>query len=458
MFQRIYTLILIMVVISFSFAQVADDAIRIRQGEEGFGARTLAMGGNGVAAARDYSILYWNPGGLASLKKNEIFLDYSYRQFNSEAQFQGSTTNNEQTFSHLRSAGMVVPLPTTRGSFVIAFGYNFVQDYDDYLRFEGMNPQSNGLGFELEDNNGNVDWYPFDRDVLQEEEVMDEGGLHQWNFGLALAISPNLDVGASINLWRGKDNYRLKFRQTDIQDLYNEFPGNYERYELHQSIQAEYSALGFKAGAMYRLNPYIRMGGAIEFPLRFSVSEKYNSGDRIVFDDGYEDAVEGEPGTWSYDVQTPYRVDGGIELGNEKVHLTAAVRYQDWSETRFKVPKNASLDEDYSDLLEENKVIAGKYRATLNYYLGGEIEFPGTSLALRGGYAVHPSPLSEATVEMDKKFYSGGIGLKLGGGSRLDITYVRGEWSRFSEDAYTPGGTMEEIVDHRIFAGLRIAF
>ncbi len=457
--KRLQILFIILTFLTnLALAQVAADAIRIQAEEEGFGARTLAMGGNGVAAARDYSTVYWNPAGLASLKKNEIFVDYSYKKWTNQATFAGTITNSEQTYSHLRSIGLAVPLPTTRGSFVLGVGYNFVQDYDEYLRFEGFNTRSNRLGFELEDDQGNVDWYPFDKNVQQEEEIVDEGGLHQWSLGMALALSPNLDVGATVNLWRGKDNYRMKFNQWDTADNYSSFPGNYDSYQLHQHIDAEYSALGFKVGAMYKLNPYIRLGGSVEFPIRFTVKENYGSGDILTFDDGYQDAVEDEPGMWEYQVQTPYRFDGGIELGNETVHLTAAVTYRDWSETQFKVPENATLDADYSALLEENSVIAETYRATLNYHLGGEIEFPGTSLAIRGGYSVHPSPLLQATEAMDKKFYSGGIGLDLGGGSRLEVTYIRGEWSRLSEDSYTPGGTMENIIDHRIFTGLRIAF
>ena len=36
---------------------------------------------------------------------------------------------------------------------VLALGYNYVRDFDDYLYFRGFNPMSNGLEFELADEN-----------------------------------------------------------------------------------------------------------------------------------------------------------------------------------------------------------------------------------------------------------------------------------------------------------------
>ncbi|OPX35278.1 hypothetical protein B1H10_01655 [candidate division KSB1 bacterium 4484_188] len=104
-------------------------------------------------------------------------------------------------------------------------------------------------------------------------------------------------------------------------------------------------------------------------------------------------------------------------------------------------PEHASLDEDYGSLLEENRFIRQDYRETLNYHLGGELALPGSNMYLRGGYAVYPSPLKDADSDMDKKYYSGG-----------------GNWSRQSEDSYTPGGTLEEITENRVFLGIKYNF
>ena len=439
-------------------SQTSADAVRIRQNEIGFGARALAMGGNGVALANDYSALYWNPAGLASLKQGELFADFSHLQFGNQAIFAGSLSDVDENFTRLRSLGMAVPLPTTRGSFVLAFGYNFVRDFDEYLYFNGVNPLSNGLEFELEDANGNYQWYPFDKDVKQTEELTDEGGLHQWSFGTAIAMSPNFDLGISANFWRGKDNYDFMFFQQDDANRYSTFPGDFESYTVRQNLITDFSAFNLKLGGMFKLNRAMRLGIAVEFPTTFTVTENYSSSDELVFDDGYVDAVEDEPGEWQYQVKTPYRLDAGIGVNSGLLKLTAAATYQDWSQTRFVKPEHASLDEDYGSLLEENRFIRQDYRETLNYHLGGELALPGSNMYLRGGYAVYPSPLKDANSDMDKKYYSGGVGFKISPNVRLDATFLRGNWSRQSEDSYTPGGTLEEITENRVFLGIKYNF
>ena len=58
--------------LGITFGQSAWDAIHITENEEGFGTRALAMGSAYTALANDYSGIYWNPAGLASLEKSGI--------------------------------------------------------------------------------------------------------------------------------------------------------------------------------------------------------------------------------------------------------------------------------------------------------------------------------------------------------------------------------------------------
>lgn len=456
--KMIFLLSIIGILITQGFTQTAADAIRLRAYETGFGTRTMAMGLNGVASANDYSAIYWNPAGLASLKANELFFDTSFMRFDNNARFAGSTVDSETDFSRLRSAGLAMKLPTSRGSMVLALGYHFVRDFDDYLYFSGFNELSNGLQFELDDGSGNFRWYDFDRHLTQSEEVSDAGGLHQWSFGGGVALSPNFDVGVAANYWRGKDEYRMQFRQEDSDDRYNLFPADFHSYQLTNNLITDYSAFGVKLGGMFKPNRALRVGLAMEFPVTFTLTEQYASSDQLEFDDGYIDSYDYGSGEWQYKVRTPYRFDAGVVVQNRLIRLSGAVTYQDWTQTRFKVPDNAPLDADYSDLLDQNRRIQENYRETINYHLGGEIYFPGSSFFLRGGYAVYPSPLKDAASDMDRVYYTGGIGLKLWRDSRLDFSYLRGSWTRETEDDYTPGGTLEEVTEHRILVGLRYAF
>jgi long-subunit fatty acid transport protein len=448
----------LLLVINFAYSQLAEDAIRIRQNEVGFGANHLAMGGNGVALAKDYSAIYWNPGGLASLKKSEFHAEYSHLNVVNDAVFGGNLMNNNENFSRVRSLGLAVPLPTRRGNFVLAFGYNFVRDFDDYLYFKGINQLSNGLEFELEDEAGNVDWYSFDRDVEQTEEVITEGGLSQVSLGAGISMSPTFDLGVSVNFWKGEEEYRLNFHQLDDTDLYNTYPADFHSYQINNFLQAEYKAVSLKVGGMFKMNRDMRLGIAVEFPTTFTVDERFSTSDELIFDDGYVDAIESDPGEWTYRVRTPYCMDAGIGYQVDRLSLTASATYRDWSQTRFEKPDHFLFDEDYDELLNENNVLRQEYRETLSYQLGAELVFPGDVLFLRGGYAFLPSPLEGAAPEKDRKYYSGGIGFKMGKNVMLDATLIRGNFTRISEDIYTPGGTTEDITENRLFIGVRYNF
>lgn len=457
--MKSYILLLgLLLLVSVGWSQTAGDAVRIRQNEFGFDARVLGMGGGGVALAGDYSAIYWNPAGLASLRTSRFSGEFSHLRFSNNALFAGSLNEMTSNSTRLRNAGLAIPLPTSRGSLVLAFGYNFVKDFDEYLYFSGFNRLSNGIRFELDDGTGNYQWYDFDRNVDQSEEVTVDGGLHQWSFGAGIALSPNFDLGATMNFWKGKDDYQLVFQQEDRQGFYQTFPADFHRYSVNQKILTDYKAFSLKIGGMFKLNPIARLGMAVEFPTTFTVTENYSMSDELEFDDGYVDAVEYEPGEWQYEVQTPFRFDAGLGLQTERLTLSASATYQDWSQTRFRIPDNAMLDSDYDELLSQNRVLQQDYRETIDYHIGGELLLPGKTVALRGGYAVYPSPLKDATSEQDRVYYSGGVGLRIDRNAWLDFAYQRGNYQRQSEDVYTPGGTEEDVTENRFFVGVRLSF
>jgi long-subunit fatty acid transport protein len=452
--SKIFGFVLLLL-LQISWSQSADEAIRIRQGEIGFGARSLGMGGNGVVTADDYSAIYWNPAGLAAIRKTQVTGEFSHLNFGNNATFADNFNEMNNSYTRFRNIGIAVPFPTKRGSLVFAFGYNFVKDFDEYLFFNGFNTLSNSLEFEMEDANGVYNIYPFDRDVFQTEEVNTSGGLHQWSFGGAVAVSPNLDLGATLNIWNGREEFTRQFIQEDTEDYYNVFPADFDRYTINDNLVTSFKAANLKLGGMLKLNRATRLGFAMEFPTTFDVTEEYASSDELVFDDGYVDAIDYEPGTWTYKVKTPYRFDTGIGFQLENIYLAGGITYQDWRQTRYQKPDDLNLDTDYSSLLSENRIIQKNYRQTINYHLGTEVKIPNSNMFIRGGYAYYPSPLLDAPADHNKRVYSGGVGFKIGYNTYLDVTYLHGKWSRESEDIYTPGGTVEDINENRLFLGIR---
>lgn len=438
--------------------QTTWDAVRLRSMEAGWDARLMAMGGNGVATANNVSALYWNPAGLAQARRTSLAAEFSHFGLQNSSAFSGNLSEMENTFTRFRAFGMAFPIPTARGSLVFGFAYQFVKDLDDYTYFEGFNTNSNGLAFELEDQNGAFDWHPFDRNVLQREEISSNGGLHNWSFGGAVALSPNFDVGLTLNFWGGKEEYLFHFYQEDVDDYYNQYPADYFSYRLNRQLNTRLKGFNLKLGGMFKINPALRVGVGVETPTYLDITEEYSSRDELVFDDGYSDPYESTPGEWHYRVKTPYRFDAGVALLSRVATLTGAVRFTDWTQTRFEKPGDAWMDDDYADLLAENQYFDKEFRTTMNYHLGGELYLGKSQVILRGGYAYYPSPLKNADKELDREIYGGGIGFKAGQNVMLNFTYLKGKWDRFSEDDLTPGGTLEQLSAQKVFIGLEYSF
>lgn len=431
--------------------QSAYDAIHITENEEGFGTRALAMGGAYTALANDYSGIYWNPAGLGSIDKTGIYAELSHLQFSNDALYMGNLTSNNQGFTKLKSLGFVMPLPTNQGSFVIAGGYNSVLDYDDHLYFEGFGDISNDIGFEIEDDNGDIYFYPFDQGVYRQEEVRSEGSLRQWSLGGAIALSPNFTIGLTTSLVHGKEEYNFGFSQFDDDNLYNEYPGDFDVYKVNQYLQSEYLALNIKLGGMVDLNNMFKIGGVITLPSKYYVEETHSFSDNLFFDDGTDDPTE-DSGNWDYHVKTPFIFDAGVAFTNKMITLSAAARYRDWSQTRFEVSDFETNSQDYSDLISENNYLARDYDQVLEYRLGGEITLPGLNTKLRAGYTLIPSPLRDSTDE--RITYSAGVSFKVDKNVSLDFSYLKRDWTRDSWDIYTPAGVNEKIETHKVLVGL----
>ncbi|MFQ5583283.1 MAG: hypothetical protein ACE5GL_02460, partial [Calditrichia bacterium] len=184
--------------------------------------------------------------------------------------------------------------------------------------------------------------------------------------------------------------------------------------------------------------------------------ETHNKNDLITFDNGDQDPFDYGDGVFEYEVKTPIHYDGGISLSNSLITLSGSVRYRDWSQTKFQIPDGFQSDPDYAELLQENERIKEQFGETFRYNLGSELYLGG--LMLRGGYGYYPSPLKDASKELDKEFISGGIGLRVDRTVSLDITYLRGQWKRETGDELTPGGTLEEITTNKFIFGLTYRF
>jgi len=440
------------------FAQFAEEAAALLNNQYGFGAKSIAMGTAFTAVADDYSATYWNPAGLAQIKKMEFFAGLSHLSYDNDATYLGNSTNSSNSFTKLSSVGLVFPIPTYQGSLVFSLGYQRVKDFDNILQFEGYSTSSNDLFIPFD-----IDDYYFDKDLQQEELVQQDGSLNNWSFAGAIDISPNVSVGATLNFWTGSSTYILDLLQTDINNIYpiTEPDSQYnpprnrnldiDSYTISQKVLNDYSSFQLKIGALLRPSEYFRVGLNISLPHTMNIVEKDNVSDILVYDGGVEDPYDGDPEEREYDISLPFQFGFGVAYSNFGLTASCDLEYTDVSQIEFDVPDDVNLTTFHSSLLDENIRIDKLYESKMKIKFGVEYLWEQQNLVFRGGYILDPSPLQEANSDYDKQFLSGGIGIIVDKQFLLDFAYLYGTWKNFSSDMYTPSGTDEDVTYQKIY-------
>jgi long-chain fatty acid transport protein len=429
--------------------------------EMGFGTRALAMGGSYTSLADDYTSLYWNPAGLAAMRNSTIFGEFSNLNFSNEVVYADEGTTDSQFYNRPAAFGMTVPLPTTRGSLVFAFGFSHIADFDENLRFSGFSRQNNQLGFEIKDESSVSSFYLFNRNVQRAEEITNEGGIDQFSIAAGIALSPNTTLGVTVSRLLGEENFRFLFEQNDSIDEYINYPGDFHSYSVSRRLNVTHDSYLIKVGGIVKAGNLLALGGTFSLPTNMRMREDYSSSEVLIFDDGFE-ADTAFSGIWNYEVSLPWYVDGGASFSSRFLTLSAAARYRDWSDTQYDLADADMNDPQIANLSVQNDSLRLNYRATIEIHTGAELTVPLISqlpLSFRVGYALYPSPsLGSDTSDEDKQFTTAGLGVNIMRNITLDITYLYGKWKQRSSDNYTPGGTHETITATKFLIGLSFSF
>ncbi|HHL72909.1 MAG TPA: hypothetical protein ENJ29_10380 [Bacteroidetes bacterium] len=367
--------------------------------ELGIGARAIAMGGAYSAVGEDYSASYWNPAGLALVRRFEISGGLSRFQNQTDSRFQNTSMLDEETFTRLNEFGIVYPVPTYRGSLVFSFGYNRIKNYDNNFAFGAFNP--------LAEDQVDQNW--------REYEV---GTLNQWTAAGAVDLSPAFSVGLSMNFITGKDDYTFTFKERDRDDIYT-----FADFRRDDSIISSLSGFNMTIGGLYRVNSELRLSAYMITPSTITISENWQTVEVTTFDEDPSESSD-EGGQFQYKMRMPYIFGAGAAFNFAGLLLAGNIELLDWKQVRYETePPLEGLSR-----AEANDQIRDTFRSTTRIRLGAEYTIPKSRTQIRAGYYIDPSPLYNATTTRDRELYSLGLGLLLDKQVKLDIAYVFGEW------------------------------
>ena len=443
-------------------AQYPEDALRLSFPGMTLGARFLGMGNAAIGLADDYTATFWNPAGLAQLRRMEISGSVDHLSLSNDATFFGNNTNYSNSSTSFNNLGFVYPFPTVRGSLVIALGYNRTNNFTSALSFEGFNPVSSiipalynssydlDMAYQLylEDSTG---YTALTKDVTQKGKVLEDGGLSQWALSGSVEAAKGLALGLTLNLVSGSYTYTRNYMETDSHQIYRTFPWNFQELDLANTVSSDISGIGATFGLLYQWQEMLRVGLTLKTPTYYSVKENFKSDGSSYFKTGNPSSYSYSiPGTDEYDVVSPFVFGGGASFTMVGLTVSGSAEYTDYTEMQF---KNAP-----TSVMSENTTIKEIYRATTNLHVGAEYVIPGIGLRLRGGFMLRPSPYKGDPSSYDQKIVTAGLGFLIQDQLMLDLGYAHGTWNTYQVNYDATSRTDQSIATNNIIAGISYRF
>jgi len=401
----------------------------------GFGARALGMGAAHTAVVEDLSAIYYNPAGLAQIRRIEVGGTLAFDRRDQSVDLSGTVSDVDLRNTHLNSVGFAYPFPTYRGSLVIGGAYNRrVNLNSDFLR-QGTLP-------------------PYDSN--ERESILEEGSLNSWTAAAALDVSPNISIGGAVSYLSGSTDRRDEFIYAD------------PRYDLDSVVEtgADISGWTGSFGSLVRLGPVARLGFQVQFPQTIDidgvefVSEEFT--DREDPESDFSDEFEV---AFTDDIDLPFSFAGGIAFTPKNFVLAADVRFTDWTQIRYAGPVRVEY-EQADESGETTLVREDAYRAATEIHLGAEYVLPVYPVRFRAGFFTEPVAYNlvltdvfggvnrVADYDPDRRFFTLGMGALFEDVLTVDVAYVTGKYERSAVEV-VPGGpdiTVTEKQDlHRVY-------
>ncbi len=428
------------------YSQNFNDALRLSEPGIISGARSLAMGNAYIALSDDFSASLFNPAGFGLIKNMELAGGLNYNLFNNNTTFFNQKTSLSSDIKKFGQVGVVLPFPTSQGSFVVALGYNQVKDFNKVLGFSGYNGGNNSYIQELTSYNDDIAYklalsYPiydankkYLNDVTlingrlnQRGNVLQDGGLNSWSFSGAVEIQQDLFIGATINIYSGTFNKTRDYFEEDLNNVYpasvlldpsEPSSADFKSFNYRDIIDWDISGTGFKIGALLKMEENINLGATIKLPTIFTIKETYSlstvsifGGDRFNYSPNME--------RFEYEISSPAEYSVGASYNRNNLTLSGNATMIDYAKMKFG---------NYGSAPEKNADIIDLMRSVINLNAGFEYTLRNSRIALRGGFMMMPSPFKDDPSDFDKKYVTAGVGYNFSKSSSINFAYVYGWW------------------------------
>jgi len=422
------------------FGQNEDDVLRYSTYGVIGSARYMGLGGAYGALGADFSTMSSNPAGIGLYKKSEFSISPSIFFSDTKSTYNGTTVDDGKNSFALGNAGLVISQkPVDRldrnplENWQIGFGINRLKDFNNRVKIEGVNSDNSILDTYVEYATGKnpqtlnsfdtrlaFDTYLIDTipgtspdfqyinayeyiggftSTLQRKSIESSGSLNEWVLAGGINVSDRFYLGLSLGF--PTIRYEQKSTYTEI----NQNPDkDIDEFHVFEDLETRGSGFNFKAGAILRLLPFLRIGAAFHTPTWYhKMNDKWSTRMDAYYANGDYFEATSPNGSYDYEMQTPWKAIGSAALVLGRLGLISAdVEYVNYSEARLSAG-------DYG-FYDENKAIENSYTEAINARLGAELNIG--VMQFRGGYGYYGSPFASEINDGERQTISCGLGYR----------------------------------------------
>ena len=444
-------------------AQNEVDALRYSQVTGAATARALSLGGAGGSYGGDFSSLSINPAGIGIYRSSEVMFTPTLRVNTMNGSYLGTNSSDNNTRFGIGNLGGVftTKLNKRKGSSdgwqTISFGagYNRVADFNQHGYYAGNNDHSsmtegfaadakaNGTGDNLVPPYGYFGYEGYLLDTAlnsipynniiknggslnQAKSWQSKGGIDEFTLSIGGNYADKLMLGATMGITSYKYDRTTSYGEADATGNTN---NDFDRMQYNEYLSTTGVGFNVKLGAIYKINDYIRIGGAFHTPTWTSFSdvsdydmdsytENYKASLGAANTDPHTYVQPSSAYTYNYNLRTPWKgVLSATGFMGKYGFVTADYEYTAYNSMRYSFDNQ---DAGYEH--QVNQAIQDTYKGTHNVRLGVEGKLDNFSGRL--GFAYYSSPYKRSD-EFDgqRMDLSAGVGARFGG-FFVDLAYV----------------------------------
>ncbi len=456
-----------------SFAQTADDALKLSWFTGNGTARNIAIGGVMGSLGGDISAANINPAGLGLYKTNEFVFSPGVLMNKNKFNYRGTDTSNSKSNFSYGPIGFVFGKANTSKysnftSSAFSISVNQLANYNNHIQYKGYNNFSSFSEQYLEElvrdradtnaalsnyifgsslafrtylidtiraANGSVAGYqslvPITSGVNQNYDAQTKGGYHEIALGFAGNVQDKLYIGGSLTIPIVSYQRDVIYSETDATNNPN---NQFASFVYQEQFRSSGVGIGAKFGMIFKPQDSWRIGFAFHTPQIIAFTDKIRSS-LVTNTESYAHIVSetsdnlnsGRAGERKYNITTPYRAIGSVsyvfkevkDVRKQRGFISADIEFVNYRGARFK-PQDTEDGTATNYLTQINSSVKDYYKGNFNFKIGGELKF--NVLAVRLGAAYFGSPYADENLAVSKFLATGGLGYR-NKGMFIDLGY-----------------------------------